>query len=150
MDPRVRQRRIVELGSVRSDVSMCREIEAACHGVSHDAAEYDDHIARALINLRNHPPSIGWEVVVLPDASLARGTPVGDLLEEQQLQTARFEQMLQEKYEALDDVSVQKIVRCRRCGSGEVTWEEKQTRSADEAATLYCLCTKCGQRWVER
>lgn len=149
MDPRCRQRHIARLCGVLSDVATGREVEAACHAISQDAAEYEDHLCRALVNLRHHPAA-GWEVVFLADDALAEGTPVGALLAEQEAQAVRFEQMLQEKYEALNDVAVKKIVRCRRCRSGEVTWEEKQTRSADEAATLYCLCTKCGQRWVER
>ena len=58
--------------------------------------------------------------------------------------------MLQEKYDALNDKTFESIVRCRRCGSGEVTWEEKQTRSADEGATVFCACTVCKNRWVLR
>ena len=50
--------------------------------------------------------------------------------------------MLQEKYEALDDRAYDAIVRCRRCGSSDVAWEEKQTRSADEAMTLYVMCAR--------
>lgn len=58
--------------------------------------------------------------------------------------------MLQEKYEALDDRTFEAIVRCGKCKSPEVAWEDKQTRSADETATLYCVCTKCKHRWVLR
>ena len=58
--------------------------------------------------------------------------------------------MLQEKYDELNDANYAAIVRCRRCGSAEVTWEEKQTRSADEAATVFCVCTTCKNRWVMR
>jgi len=39
------------------------------------------------------------------------------------------------------------LVQCRRCGSEETTVQEKQTRSADEAATMFCTCTKCGKEW---
>ena len=58
--------------------------------------------------------------------------------------------MLQEKYDSLNDRTFQAIVRCRRCGSQDVTWEEKQTRSADEGASLYCTCAVCKNRWVIR
>jgi DNA-directed RNA polymerase subunit M/transcription elongation factor TFIIS len=58
--------------------------------------------------------------------------------------------MLQEKYDALNDRKFQAIVRCRRCGSEEVTWDEKQTRSADEGATVFCACQTCKNRWVMR
>ena len=58
--------------------------------------------------------------------------------------------VVQEKYDSLNDRQFQAIVRCRRCGSQEVSWEEKQTRSADEGATVFCVCTTCKNRWVMR
>ena len=84
------------------------------------------------------------------DDTLTRGTLVGRIREESRARAARFEQMLHEKYEALNDRDYQAIVRCRRCGSQEVSWEEKQTRSADEGATLFCACATCKNRWVLR
>lgn len=69
---------------------------------------------------------------------------------ERVMRAKRFDEMLKEKYDALDDQQFKAIVKCRRCGSSEVRWEEKQTRSADEAATVFCTCVKCGNRWVMR
>ena len=37
-------------------------------------------------------------------------------------------------------------VRCKRCGSNEVSYEFLQTRSADEGTTIFCTC-RCGKRW---
>ena len=38
------------------------------------------------------------------------------------------------------------LIRCR-CGSTDVLLVEKQTRSADEAATLFCYCVACKSKW---
>ena len=38
-------------------------------------------------------------------------------------------------------------VRCRRCKSTHVRSEARQTRSADEAPTLFFDCRDCGARW---
>ena len=128
---------------------LCREVEAQCHAASAAAVDYTDHVRRAAFNLGENP-RVGEEVVYLHDDALALGTRAGDLATERAARSARFEQMLQEKYEALNDASFQAIVRCRKCGSTEIVWEDKQTRSADEAATVFCECLTCKNRWVTR
>ena len=37
-------------------------------------------------------------------------------------------------------------LRCRKCGSTTVSWTQAQTRSSDEAMTVFCTCS-CGARW---
>jgi transcription elongation factor S-II len=36
---------------------------------------------------------------------------------------------------------------CRKCRSKRCTYAAVQTRSADEATTLFISCLDCGQRW---
>lgn len=38
-------------------------------------------------------------------------------------------------------------VRCKKCGSNDITHEFLQTRSADEGTTIFCTCTSCKKRW---
>ena len=38
---------------------------------------------------------------------------------------------------------------CPRCGYKEAYVYEQQTRSADEPATRFFICVKCGYRWRE-
>ena len=38
---------------------------------------------------------------------------------------------------------------CPKCGHKEAYWWLRQTRSADEAPTLFLRCTKCGHSWRE-
>ena len=145
-----RQRALRLLSEARpEDVPLCREVEAACHAASTTAQEYGGHVRRAAFNLRQNG-TVGVEVVHSSDSFLSQGTIVGRIEDERRARAERFEQMLQEKYDALNDRQFQAIVRCRRCGSQEVSWEEKQTRSADEGATVFCVCTACKMRWVMR
>jgi DNA-directed RNA polymerase subunit M/transcription elongation factor TFIIS len=37
--------------------------------------------------------------------------------------------------------------QCRKCGSSDVEWHQRQTRSADEGSTTFCHCRQCGRRW---
>jgi DNA-directed RNA polymerase subunit M/transcription elongation factor TFIIS len=45
--------------------------------------------------------------------------------------------------EALPDTGL----RCKKCGSNDISHEFLQTRSADEGTTIFCTCTKCKKRW---
>lgn len=38
-------------------------------------------------------------------------------------------------------------IKCRNCGQLTVDFYEKQTRSADESATVFYRCQQCGYRW---
>jgi DNA-directed RNA polymerase subunit M/transcription elongation factor TFIIS len=38
-------------------------------------------------------------------------------------------------------------IQCFKCKSKKVKKIEKQTRSADESATIFAFCTVCGNRW---
>lgn len=128
------------------EFDLCRDVESHIHSVS-SPSEYMNVVRRAASNLRSNP-RLGLEVVFHPDSYLTDGTLVGRIEDQSRLRQQHFEAMLKEKYDLLNDGTFQAIVKCRRCGSHEVQWEEKQTRSADEAATLFCSCVKCKNRWV--
>lgn len=38
-------------------------------------------------------------------------------------------------------------ITCRKCKSSKITFNQKQTRSADEAMTVFCQCSDCSYRW---
>lgn len=40
------------------------------------------------------------------------------------------------------------FIQCKKCGSNDVDTEQKQTRSADEPMTIFCLCKRCGKRFT--
>lgn len=39
------------------------------------------------------------------------------------------------------------VIKCRRCGKGDINFTTKQTRSADEGMTSFCHCPHCDCRW---
>lgn len=147
MDPHARQRVLRLLHGTRDDMLLCRHVESWCHATSRTSEDYLDRIRRCAFNLRQNP-TLGREVCIMSDEEASRGTPL-ELMEKSRLQRQeRFHRMLQDKYESLDDVSFASIVKCRKCGSVDVRWDEKQTRSADEGCTLFCTCNQCKNRWV--
>ena len=46
--------------------------------------------------------------------------------------------------------SISDALKCGRCGQKKVSYEQAQTRSADEPMTTFCECTVCGNRWKVR
>lgn len=149
MLPSIRQAALRHLHDARSDLNLCRTVEAFCHASSACNVDYEDLILRSAFNLSVNP-IVGEDVVYKTDEELAKGTLLGRLDDERAARSYRFKQMLQEKYDALDDEKFKAIITCRTCGSTEVRWQEKQTRSADEGATVFCTCNSCKSRWVMR
>ena len=39
-------------------------------------------------------------------------------------------------------------LKCGKCGKRNVTYNQLQTRSADEPMTTFCMCNECGNRQV--
>ena len=39
------------------------------------------------------------------------------------------------------------LYRCMRCKSDECSYDQRQTRSADESMTIFVYCSNCGNRW---
>ena len=152
MDSERRRKALKLLCSARPTIdnyTLARETEALCHSMSSTEDVYWDKIFRARFNLAQNS-SVNADVVLMSDEELAIGTIIGRIETERIIRDERFQQMLQDKYDALNDETFEPIVRCRRCGGQEVSWEEKQTRSADEGSTVYCVCTTCKHRWVMR
>ena len=149
MLPYDRQHHLRILHESRNDIELCLETEARCHALTTSVSDYHDLILRCAHSLRLNS-SLGKEVAMLTDAETQRGTILEDVENERKQRRQRFEEMLQEKFESMDDETFKSIVTCRVCGSNDVQWEEKQTRSADEGATVFCTCIKCKNRWVMR
>lgn len=45
------------------------------------------------------------------------------------------------------DVGIKGVGRCRFCASTELVFATKQTRSGDEAATIFVRCVMCDKQW---
>ena len=64
--------------------------------------------------------------------------------------TAKGEEKHQEKVVVIDDSVVTMPTTkglCYKCGNTKIAWWMLQTRSADEAPTIFYRCTKCGNTW---
>jgi len=56
--------------------------------------------------------------------------------------------MLRQKYDSVGALAVtSSTLRCRGCDNADVSWQQKHTRGADKAMTIFCTCATCGNRW---
>jgi len=46
-----------------------------------------------------------------------------------------------------EEIMVDGTIACPKCKGRKIHRIEKQTRSADESATVFCYCSECGKRW---
>ena len=147
-----RVRALQMLAEYQHDYMVARATEAAVHALSTSASMHMDKMQQIIFNLRNNPTLCkhGANIVYLSNVEMAKGTVVEDIERETKEQRMRFDQILQEKYDKVNRVSCRTALRCRRCGSGDVTCEQKQTRGADESMTVFCTCSKCNNRWTMR
>ena len=53
--------------------------------------------------------------------------------------------LIQTSLHAFDDEKG--MMSCGKCGSSNVVWNQRQLRRADEAATVFCTCSDCNERW---
>ena len=140
------------LAEYHDDWEKARNIEAVAHAISETRAMYVDTIQRLAFNLHSNPTLRGRDadLVLLTDAQMSKGTIIEDIEREIKESRVRFDQIVQEKYELVNRASCRTALRCRRCGSGDVQCEQKQTRGADEAMTVFVTCSQCNNRWTMR
>lgn len=149
MDPEQRKNALILLTKYRP-FDVCRDIESAIHSKSKTKNEYNNNVLRSSWNLNNNNNLNDINIVFKPDNQLIEGTILQNIENETKYRSERFEKMLQEKYDSINEKKYTSLITCRRCGSEEVSYDEKQTRSADEAATIYCYCSTCQNRWIMR
>ncbi len=51
-----------------------------------------------------------------------------------------------EQHQMTKDMPITQAL-CPTCGHNKAYYEQRQTRSADEASTLFFTCVKCGHKW---
>ncbi|KAI1187670.1 transcription elongation factor s-ii [Nemania serpens] len=67
---------------------------------------------------------------------------------EQRKKDALLEQENMKKAQApMEEKSMSDSLECGRCKKKMVSYNQAQTRSADEPMTTFCVCLNCGNRW---
>lgn len=107
-----------------------KEATRICHNIYHNPAllKIDSHTLCNLSNDECRAPELEHHA-------------------NEETQTAHIVQsMLKEKYADSVSTNTAGKLRCRVCKGTDVSFQQKQTRGADEAMTIFCVCV-CGARW---
>lgn len=141
MTSTLRQRGIAELGA---------PLEAAVHSWASAHTNVEEaYVAKAkqlIFNCKKDPTLLYLPVeklvlvvtdsMVLPPTTVASDIEINKLLDVDLLDQDNIRQ------------STPMLV-CSRCKNTDIAFESKQTRGADEAATIFCVCKnpECEKRW---
>ena len=89
------------------NIHSSRELEGAVHCICRNEDEYINKCQQLIVNLRQNKNLIelGMDIVVKTDPEMAKNTIIEDIEREDNRRKEKFEQMLQEKYEMLNDKS---------------------------------------------
>lgn len=152
IEVRIRATRLIaqSFGAQHDRISAARDVESSAHDAAADEEHYRDLVLKCALNCRNNAINASCYTARMPDDVLIRGTILEQIRNTEEERKKVFERMLQEKFASIDSEAYKSSLKCRRCNSVDVSWEQKQTRSADEGMTVYCVCAKCGNKWTMR
>lgn len=87
----------------------------------------------------------------LTDDEMSAGTIIRHVQSEEAARMARYTELLKEKYDNVmrAQQAGESMLKCRNCGSSNISWNQVQIRGADESSTIFCSCLnpKCKKRW---
>ena len=119
-------------------------------GGKHDP--YVTHIRMIATNLYNNAPFLvnrftPSKVVQLDTSVLILGTEKEAWQKSYVAQKKKEAAMLDTSDPLQADEGGEALIKCSRCKSSNVSWEQKQTRGADESMTVFFECKNCFKRW---
>lgn len=114
-------------------------------------SKYKNRVRSRVANLKDvKNPSLKENVLrgLIPADRIARMTA------EEMASDSMKDLRAQYTKEAIDDHQMAKtsgtntdLFKCGKCGKNNCTYNQVQTRSADEPMTTFVLCNECGNRW---
>jgi len=134
-----------------NDLQYARSIESSLYTAAHnDGRLYEEGIRRVVFALARNT---SWmqrydaeTLASLDEYTLAQGTPMEGWFDKLEKRRQRQEQLLADGVTTNEDPGTSSL-KCGRCKSTCINIEQKQTRGADEAMTVFATCEKCQLRW---
>lgn len=126
------------------------EVERAIFAYSANSQnEYVDKSLQICYNMRVNPALNcvpPRHVVAKSNAELAENTVLARVQAQERAREMHYTNLLQAKADK-GWKEMASILKCRNCKSSDISWQQKQTRGADEAMTIFCTCNSCKARW---
>ncbi|XP_014815248.1 PREDICTED: transcription elongation factor A protein 3 isoform X2 [Calidris pugnax] len=113
--------------------------------------KYRNRVRSRISNLKDPKnPSLRRNVLcgAIPPSLIARMTAEEMASDElKQLRNAMTQEAIREHQMAKTGGTVTDLFQCGKCKKKNCTYNQVQTRSADEPMTTFVLCNECGNRW---
>lgn len=156
-DSFMRIRAVQLLFSVIGDFVIARSLEETIYSASLTRGlVYGRKLTQLVHSISLNPQLVSKynnnTLVLLDDTTLSVGTPVETWWIEhmQKLSYQRMvlaEREIYEQDELTQTDNSTAVFVCFKCHSKSIETEQKQTRGADEAMTVFCKCRNCDTRW---
>lgn len=114
-------------------------------------AKYKNRVKSRVMNIRDaENPQLKKNILegsITPDR-IAKMTPKEMASDELKKEIEKYiKESIDDHRLAVNLGSRSDFYKCSRCGKRDTTYNQAQTRSADEPMTTFVLCNNCGKRW---
>ena len=123
----------------------------------HSREAYMAHMRKMAYNLASNGAALlarysPDQLAQLDDAILAKGSPIEKWADAYRERKREEDELLRSNESVIEEdecarQQVEGIMVCTRCKSTDITWDQKQTRGADESMTVFFQCRNCAKRW---
>lgn len=130
-----------------------REVERQVYWLAaQQLLEYNPKITQLMCNLARNGARLmalydPAALASLDDAGLRTGTALEEWWTAEAAHQRLEYQLLYGEGEEAGALKEESMLACQACKSQSISIEQKQTRGADEAMTVFCQCRGCGKRW---
>lgn len=142
----------MDIGEFGDPNQLADEIESCIYKeFKNTEFKYKNRVRSRVSNLRdNRNPDLRLNVLrgIISTERIAKmeATEMASA-EMKQLRDKITQEMIQEHQMSLTGGTQTDLIKCPKCRKSNCTYNQVQTRSADEPMTTFCLCNECGKRW---
>jgi len=132
--------------------SLADQIESAIfEEFKNTDSKYKNRVRSRVSNLRdNRNPDLRLNVlrgIISPSRIAKMDSNEMASADMKKLRDKITKEMIQEHQMALTGGTSTDLIKCPKCKKTNTTYNQVQTRSADEPMTTFCFCNECGKRW---
>jgi transcription elongation factor S-II len=142
----------IDIGDLGDPDQLADEIESAIFSEFRNTeAKYKNRVRSRVANLKDQRnPDLRLNVLrgIISPSKIAK-MDSNEMASKQmkELRDKMTKEAIQEHQMALTGGTSTDLIKCPKCKKSNTTYNQVQTRSADEPMTTFCFCNECGKRW---
>lgn len=142
----------LDIGEMGEPDDLAEQIESAIFAeIKNTELKYKNRVRSRVSNLRdNRNPDLRLNVlrgIISPQRMAKMDSNEMASEDMKKLRDKITKQTIQEHQMAVTGGTATNLIKCPKCKKSNTTYNQVQTRSADEPMTTFCFCNECGKRW---